>query len=127
MLEREVLKTVAAFLNTDGGTLVIGVADDHAVVGIEIDYPSLRCQSRDGWRLAFDDLISSQLGTAAMSSINLQLVPWQGRTIAIVRCSKRDEPTWIGDDELFVRRTASTVKLSTREALAWWRERRRVA
>jgi serine/threonine protein kinase len=124
MLERGVLKTVAAFLNTDGGTLVIGVADDHAIVGIEIDYPSLRCPSRDGWRLAFDELISSQLGTAAMNSINLQLEPWQGRTIAIVRCSKRDEPTLIGDDELFVRRTASSVKLSMREALAWWRERR---
>jgi serine/threonine protein kinase len=127
LLERGVLKTVAAFLNSDGGMLVIGVSDDHAIVGIEVDYPSLRCQSRDGWRLAFDDLISSQLGTAAMNSINLRLEPWQGRTIAIVRCSKRDEPTWIGDDELFVRRTASTVKLSTREALAWWRERRRVA
>jgi serine/threonine protein kinase len=124
MLERGVLKTVAAFLNTDGGTLVIGVADDHAIVGIETDYPSLRCQSRDGWRLAFDELISSQLGTAAMNSINLQLEPWQGRTIAIVRCSKREEPTLIGDDELFVRRTASSVKLSMREALVWWRERR---
>jgi serine/threonine protein kinase len=124
MLERGVLKTVAAFLNTDGGTLVIGVADDHAIVGIEVDYPSLHCQSRDGWRLAFDELISSQLGTAAMNSINLRLEPWQGRTIAIVRCSKRDEPTLIGDDELFVRLTASSVKLSMREALVWWRERR---
>jgi serine/threonine protein kinase len=124
LLERGVLKTVAAFLNSDGGTLVIGVADDHTIVGIEIDYPSLRYQSRDGWRLAFDDLISAQLGTAAMNFIDLRLEPWQGRTIAIVRCSKRGEPTWVGDDELFVRRTASTVKLSAREALAWWRERR---
>ena len=123
-LEHEVVKTVAAFLNTDGGTLIIGVADDHTIVGIEIDYPSLRHQSSDGWRLAFDDLVSSQLGTAAINAIDLRLEPWQGRTIAIVRCSKREEPTWIGGDELFVRRTASTVKLSTREALAWWRERR---
>jgi hypothetical protein len=33
----------------------------------------------------------------------------------------------MGSDQLFVRRTASTVKLSAREALAWWRERRGVA
>ena len=32
-----VLKTVAAFLNTDGGDLLIGVADDGAIVGIEAD------------------------------------------------------------------------------------------
>ncbi len=31
------LKTIAAFLNTEGGDLVIGVADDKGIVGIEID------------------------------------------------------------------------------------------
>jgi type I restriction enzyme R subunit len=32
-----VLKTIAAFLNTDGGDLLIGVADDGSIVGIERD------------------------------------------------------------------------------------------
>jgi predicted HTH transcriptional regulator len=32
-----VLKTVAAFLNTEGGDLLIGVADDGSIVGIERD------------------------------------------------------------------------------------------
>ncbi|HEY3735196.1 MAG TPA: RNA-binding domain-containing protein, partial [Streptosporangiaceae bacterium] len=31
------LKTIAAFLNTGGGTLVIGVADDGEVLGLEPD------------------------------------------------------------------------------------------
>ncbi len=31
------LKTVAAFLNTEGGDLLLGVADDGSVVGIEVD------------------------------------------------------------------------------------------
>ncbi len=122
--EHEVIKTIAAFLNTDGGTLIIGMMDDHTTIGIEVDYPTACKPSSDGWRLTFDDLVSSQLGTAVMSYIDLQLEPWQGRTIAIVRCSKREEPTLVDDDEFFVRRTASTVKLSTREALAWWHERR---
>ena len=40
-IEHEVLKTLAGFLNTDGGTLVIGVADDGTPVGIEADkFPS---------------------------------------------------------------------------------------
>jgi serine/threonine protein kinase len=123
-LEHAVLKTIAAFLNTDGGKLVIGIADDGIVHGIEVDYPTLRRQSADGWRCAFDDLVSRHLGTEVMNFVDLRLEPWQGRTIAIVKCSKRDEPTLIGDDELFVRRTASSAKLSMREALAWWRERR---
>jgi len=32
-----VLKTIAAFLNTEGGDLLIGVADDGSIVGIERD------------------------------------------------------------------------------------------
>ena len=123
ILQHEVLATLAAFFNTDGGALIIGVADDHTVVGIEVDYPNLHRKSSDGWRCTFDDLVSDHLGTEVMNSIDLQLEPWQGHTIAVIRCARREEPTWIGD-ELFARRTASTVKLSNREALAWWHERR---
>jgi len=122
-LEHAVLKTVTAFLNSYGGILVIGVADDHSVIGIEVDYPTTMGSS-DGWRLKFDKLVSEHLDKGALNFIDLRLEPWRGRTIAIVKCSKREEPTLIGDDELFVRRTASSAKLSMREALAWWRERR---
>jgi serine/threonine protein kinase len=122
-LEHGVLKTVAAFLNSYGGTLIIGVADDHSVIGIEVDYPTTKGSS-DGWRLRFDKLVSEHLDKGALNFIDLRLEPWRGRTIAMVKCSKREEPTLIGDDELFVRRTASSAKLSMREALAWWRERR---
>jgi serine/threonine protein kinase len=116
------LKSLAAFLNTDGGTLIIGVTDDRKTVGIEADFPDHKGSTRDAWRLAFDGLVSRYLGSEALSYIDLQLEPWQGRTIAIIRCSPSREPTWIEDD-LYVRRTASTEKLSTRHALAWCRQR----
>jgi serine/threonine protein kinase len=115
ILEREVLQTLAAFHNTDGGVLIVGVADDRKIIGVEVDYPRVRGSS-DGWRLAFDDLVSDHLGREVMNCIDLQLEPWYGRMIAIIRCSQRKEPTWI-DDDLFVRRTASTRKLSTRDAV----------
>lgn len=122
VLELEVLETMAAFQNTDGGTLIIGVSDDRTIIGIEEDYPHVG-GTRDRWRLAFDDLVSARLGKDAMCCINLELQPWNSRTIAIIRCSQRKkEPTWIGD-ELWVRRTASTQKLSAKESVAWCRER----
>jgi serine/threonine protein kinase len=117
---RKVLETVAAFHNTFGGTLVIGVSDDRKVVGIENEYPPVS-SPRDGWRLAFDDVISRHLGGDAMSSIDLHLEPWDGHTIAIVRCTQRREPTWL-DGDLHVRRTASTEKLCARDALGWCRD-----
>jgi predicted HTH transcriptional regulator len=117
LLEGEVIGTIAAFLNTEGGTLLIGVTDDRAVIGIEVDYPNTK-GTRDGWRRTFDDLLSAHLGTEVLADINLELEPWNERTVAIVRCAQREGGTWLGD-ELFVRRTASTAKLSPRHAVAW--------
>ena len=122
VLELKILRTLAAFQNTDGGTLIIGVSDDQKVTGIETDYPRVN-GTRDGWRLKFDDLASAHMGKDAMCCINLELHPWNGRTIAIIRCSRRrTEPTYL-DGELWVRRTASTKQLTAKEAVAWCRER----
>lgn len=121
-IEREAIETLAAFLNTDGGTLIIGVKDDHTINGVEVDYPSVKPRCRDGWRLTFDHLVTHHLGAEVMKCIDLQLEPWHDRTIAVIRCESRQEPTWVGD-ELYVRCTASTEKLSTRHAVAWCRQR----
>lgn len=121
-LEREVIETLAAFLNTEGGTLVIGVKDDKTVVGIEADYSRVKPQSRDGWCQTFDHLVTNDLGGEVMKCIDLRLEPRRDRTIAMIKCLPRKEPTWVGD-ELYVRYTASTQRLSTRHAVAWWRQR----
>jgi predicted HTH transcriptional regulator len=120
-LEREIIETLADFLNTDGGTLIIGVKDDQTIVGIEVDYPRVK-GTRDGWCLTFDHLVTHQLGAEVMACIDLRLEPWDDHTIAVIRCSARAEPTWVGE-ELYVRYAASTEKLSTRHAVAWWRQR----
>lgn len=47
-LETASLKTIAAFLNSPaGGTLLIGVADDGTMVGLDSDYASLAKQGKD--------------------------------------------------------------------------------
>jgi serine/threonine protein kinase len=126
VMQQRVLQAIAAFHNTEGGTLIIGVTDDRKVIGIEVDYPALRKPNSDYWRQTFDSLVSDYLGPAVMTSVKLQLEPWNEKTIAIIRCLKRDEPTWLGDD-LFIRRTTSTKKLATRDAVAWCRQNWRLA
>jgi serine/threonine protein kinase len=121
-LEKAVTKTIAAFLNTDGGTLVIGRDDAGNIVGIELDFP--RCGgSRDGWRRTFDQVVTRDLGPEVMNWIDVHLDHFEGRAIAVVRCKPRDEPTWFRDEVLFVRRTASTTELSPKQTLTWCRER----
>jgi type I restriction enzyme, R subunit len=47
-MEDAVVKTIAGFLNTDGGALLIGVDDDGRVVGLEHDLPLVKPHSADG-------------------------------------------------------------------------------
>src|SRR6266571_9260234 len=46
-LEEVIAKTVAAFANSQGGTLLIGVDDEGQVLGLEHDYLSLGDVDRD--------------------------------------------------------------------------------
>ena len=120
-LEKEVTKTIAAFLNTNGGTLVIGRDDGGTIVGIEVDFPRAEVNFRDEWRLKFDNLIARDLGAEVMQWIDLQLHTYKDRTVAVITCRKRDEPTYHGGkEEVFVRRTASTVQLTPKQTLAWF-------
>jgi len=47
-MEDAVVKTVAGFLNTDGGTLLIGVDDARRPVGLSHDLPLVKPQNGDG-------------------------------------------------------------------------------
>jgi len=63
ILEGVILKTLAGFLNsTSGGTLLIGVADNGDLIGLQHDYQSLKRQDQDGFEQAIMTAISSNLG-----------------------------------------------------------------
>ena len=48
-MEDAVVKTIAGFLNTDGGTLFIGIGDDGQIVGLAHDLPLVKPTSPDGF------------------------------------------------------------------------------
>jgi type I restriction enzyme, R subunit len=76
-LETSCLKTIAAFANSrDGGTLLIGVADDGTVPGLASDYTSLRKpgkDDRDRFLLHLNQLLVNGFGETAASSVSAQL------------------------------------------------------
>ena len=67
-LEEVVVKTVAAFANSQGGTLLIGVADDGEILGLEHDYQSLGGVDRDKFELHLRNLLNQQFGTGFVTS-----------------------------------------------------------
>jgi hypothetical protein len=67
-LEEVIMKTVAAFANSQGGTLLIGVDDEGKLLGLEADYHSLGGADRDKFELHLRNLLNQQFGTGFVTS-----------------------------------------------------------
>ena len=67
------IKTVAAFMNTDGGTLLIGIDDNGQPVGVEADYPLVKGGDRDGWELWLTAAVKNALGAVRHGSVRTLL------------------------------------------------------
>jgi len=72
LLEEVILKTIAAFSNGQGGTLIMGVTDDMEIVGLENDYNTLKEGNKDGFELHLRNLVNKTYGVE-FASQNLQI------------------------------------------------------
>jgi len=61
-LEEVILKTLAAFSNGQGGTLVMGVTDELEVIGLENDYKTLKSGTKDEFELHLRNLVNHAYG-----------------------------------------------------------------
>ena len=115
-----VLKTIAAFLNTEGGDLLIGVADDGSIVGIERD----RLDNEDKFMLHLAQVVRNGLGDRAGTCIDPKCQVVQGKTVCVVSCQRSPEPVYLkwkgmessAEGDFFVRSGPGTVKLSPESA-----------
>ena len=67
-LEGVVVKSLAGFLNTEGGTLLIGVDDGGSAIGLAGDYGSLKGRSPDAFELHLQNVVARDLGEAMSAS-----------------------------------------------------------
>jgi hypothetical protein len=121
-----IARSIAGFLNTDGGDLIIGIQEDRVknsiqAVGIEEDYRKLQEKDRnpDGYRrMIVDSIIQKYLPeifNTASRFIHLSFPSLSGRTLCHVHILPADKPVFvnIGNEELFfIRVDASTRSLT---------------
>ena len=110
------LKTIAAFLNTEGGDLLIGVADDRKVLGIDHD----RLDSDDKFMRHLAQAVRNGLGDRAGTCIDPKTQIVEGRTVCLVSCQRSPEPVYlhwkglekVAEGDLYVRSGPGTVRLA---------------
>jgi uncharacterized protein with ParB-like and HNH nuclease domain len=92
-LEEVIVKTVAAFANTQGGTLLIGVNDKGQVLGLEQDYLSLDGGDGDKFELHLRNLLSQQIGAAFVTSkVEIKFHQVEEKDVCQVEVSPAKEP-----------------------------------
>jgi len=127
VVTHSVLKTIAAFLNTEGGDLLIGVADDRTVLGIDHD----RLENDDRFMLHLAQVVRNGLGDRAGTCIDPKTQIVQGKTVCLVSCQRSPEPVflrWKGIErdpcgEFFVRSGPGTVRLNSEDTEEYIRTR----
>jgi hypothetical protein len=129
-LEDIVIKTLAAFANRQGGTLLIGVSDDGSVPGIAPDLATFG-GSVDKFELHLTNLLANHFGQAFKAAKIAVSFPRQdGATICRVDIQRSRTPVWVKladrggsvTERLFVRSGNSSQDLSPSQAAAYERE-----
>ncbi len=124
-IEMAVAKTVAGFLNSRGGTLLVGVDDAGHPVGLDDDLQHMKQPDFDRYHLWLADMLQSTLGSAAMASIRVSFPPCGLHNVVRIdvdphpRAVFANPPGGRRAADFYVRIGNSTRLLLTDEAMAY--------
>ncbi len=121
-MELSVLKTLAGFLNTNGGMLIIGVSDDGSPVSIQVD----DFANEDKMSLHLVNIVKTRMGVQAMTSLHAHFDDHGDCRVMVVKCRKSPTPVFLrdGDTERFYIRTGpSTTELSASQTQEYIKQR----
>ncbi len=121
-LEKSVMKTVAAFLNSRGGHIVIGVDDKNEVIGLAADIASLQKQNQDGFENHFTNIFSAMIGPEFRQFIKLTHATLDGKPCCVVSVAPAHQPAYVRTDaneEFYIRTGNGTTSLRFSEASSY--------
>ncbi len=121
-MELAILKTIAGFLNTNGGTLIIGVSDDGSPVGIEEDgFPN-----EDNMSLHLVNIVRSRMGIHALTGMHAHFDLHDETKVMVVKCIRSTLPVFVKDgnmEKFYIRTGPSTTEISASETQEYIRQR----
>ncbi|MCF7919409.1 MAG: putative DNA binding domain-containing protein [Candidatus Cloacimonetes bacterium] len=113
-----ILKSISAFLNTDGGTLLVGVEDNGNILGSEIE----DFASDDKYLLHFSQLLQHNIGLDNSRFVHYKLVDIDNKKILKVDCEASPKPIFLIKDsveDFYIRSGPASKKLSISTAITY--------
>lgn len=119
LMEHIIAKTISAFMNAEGGKLLIGVSDSGEILGITKDYETLKNKNKDGFLLQLTQVINQYLGKEFNQYVSIKIIQLQGKEVAVVDVTNSAMPVFLKNndkEEFYIRASASSQPMSIREA-----------
>jgi hypothetical protein len=109
-MEISILKTLVAMMNSEGGTLLIGVSDIGEILSIEKD----KFENNDKFNIHLTNLVKEKIGKEYLPYLNFQLILIEGKNIMKIECNKSDKPVFLkcdGLESFFIRTSAGSTEV----------------
>ncbi|MFC1682184.1 helix-turn-helix domain-containing protein [Nanoarchaeota archaeon] len=117
-IEKSNLKTITGFLNSNGGTLLIGVEDSGKIIGIEKD----NFENKDKFQLHFINIVKQYIGKKFIPFLEFETILIEDKHVLKVECLKSDKPVFLKTPEgeqFFIRAGPSTTEITGSELVEY--------
>lgn len=125
-VEHALAKTIAGFLNHEGGNVLVGVDDRGDVVGLQPDYRSLRRKNADGLQQFIVGLVRTRLGGDVCPLVHVAFHAVDEEEVCRILVEPSPVPVYYrngGSSSYFVRTGNGTRELDARETVEHIRQR----
>jgi membrane protein YdbS with pleckstrin-like domain len=125
-LERMVMKTIAAFLNSKGGHIIIGVDDEKKPVGLAGDYKTLSKENSDAFQNHFTNIFNNMIGPEFRHLVNVSFHGPNESEICVVQTIASKRPVYLkseGNEYFYIRTGNATTPLKLSEVENYSRTR----
>lgn len=109
-MEYALLKSVTGFLNTNGGTVIVGVTDKAEITGLRLD----GFESDDKLLLHLTRLVKQRIGAIFKKFVHFEIEDIEGKQVLRIDCEPSTRPAYLraqGREHFFVRTGPSTSNL----------------
>jgi hypothetical protein len=114
-IEFSSLKTLVAFMNSNGGILLIGVENSGNIIGINED----KFENTDKFILHLTNILKSKIGKKYFSLINFKVIKIGEKEIVKIECEKSKSPVFIKslneEEEFYIRVGPSSIQIKGSE------------
>jgi len=122
-IETSALKSIAAFLNTNGGTLLIGVEDSGLIPGVGFEIEKYHKNSNDKFLLHVKDKMKSRIGVTIFNFTEISLEQVGINLVLMITCLPSDREVFLDNKDFYVRTAPATEKLEGRDFSNYVRRR----